>query len=143
MERETPQHASISNGGHYRSVEEIVKALIKQVDVKSLPVLLSEAAAAGAQIGGREAVRRLAQQISDRADEFVSVNAATPRAPRQKASVKCPVLNCTRPGVRPLRCFCPHHFAALDTKKREDLRAKQIDARKRERDKAVEAERAA
>ena len=40
---------------------------------------------------------------------------------------------CTRPGVKPLHCFCQQHYDSLDEPERDALRLKQIAQRNKEK----------
>ncbi len=106
-----------------------------------LTPLIKEAIDEGQRLGLADAVRRLAEGTA----ELTALNytAAPRRDKAPKGTVQCPVPNCNRPGIRPQSNFCKHHVETLDAKKREVLRAKQLETRKKEKEKARELEIAA
>ncbi len=124
------------------TAEDIRNKLLEKLDSSSVPSLIDEAIGAGIRLGLADAVRR----IGDITMATAALNFTGPAPKRErkpKGVIQCPVPNCPRPGIRPQRNFCKHHVDTLDAKKRESLRAKQVEANKKEKEKAREAEVAA
>ncbi len=136
------------------NIEEIAKALMKEADDLSFGALLRKAIAEGVRLGEAGALQRLVQLMGGEATKSLSMiapgahlSATAPKPARvkgqpAKTSVKCPVKDCTRPGIKPLHNFCQLHYESMAPEKREALRNKQIAERKMEKKKQLEAERA-
>ncbi len=116
-----------------RSTDDIVKALMSKADKEPLPKLLHEAAAAGARLGHEAALADIVRRVVSEAKTAPTLNLTLPKK-RDKATkgvVQCPSPNCTNPGIRPLHNFCQHHHDTIPAEKRELLRARQIEAKKK------------
>lgn len=128
-----------------KTVEEtaIVENLMQKLSSSSVPDLLKEAVHEGTKIGMAMIVQRLADSTKDL--PALNFTGAPKRDKTPKGTVQCPFPNCTKPGIRPQHNFCAHHAATLEPKKKEALRAKQLEAHKKarakEREDAIAARR--
>lgn len=114
-----------------KNVDQIVDSFMGKFQ-GVLKGLVVEAVNDGARQGGEEVRKRIAAQLS-MSTGLVSAN-DTPKKKRDKTAkgnVKCPAPNCKHPGVRPLNCFCREHFEKLPAEKRLELRAAQLEAKKK------------
>lgn len=116
--------------------DDIVTKLLAQI-----ADTLKEAVGEGRRLGMADAVRRLAE--GTKGMDAANFTGTPKRDKTPKGTVQCPVPNCNRPGIRPQSNFCKHHVETLDAEKREKLRAKQVEARKKDKEKQRELEIAA
>lgn len=123
-----------------RSIDDLVTQLTTKFNG-----ILREAVAEGARVGGEEARQKIVAALSEGKPLALNLGAPLPKRDKSpKGNVKCPVPDCTRPGIRPMNCFCQEHYNSLSPEKRKVLRERQLEARKRaKRDGVQEHKKAA
>lgn len=111
-----------------KNVDEIVNNLTARFQ-GTIRSLLQDAINDGARIGGEEMKKKVFSSLAQ--GEVLNDLPPRKRDKTPKGNVKCPVAGCKRPGIRPLRNFCQVDYDRLPAEKREELRKKQIDEKKR------------
>ncbi len=106
-------------------VNEIVKTLITK-----LAPLLESTARECAKAGEAQIRRELMSKLQGTGTALAAPVVLASVEAKKKQIVSCPVPSCKRPGVKPLHCFCQHHYDTLAAPERDKLRAKQIEDRK-------------
>lgn len=82
----------------------------------------------GIRIGAEETRRVLAAQIAG-LEAPINLDQHKKRDKTVKGVIECPVVGCKNPGIKPLHCFCQHHYNTLPAEKRAKLREQQIQRR--------------